>query len=222
MNYSIVIPVYNEESSLQKLFKQLKLLDNDIEIIIVNDGSTDQTNSILKEEKNYYLINNSTNKGKGFSIIKGIRKANNKNIILMDGDLEIDLKCIPKLIKVFEEKENHVVVGNRWINNLSENKNINTYGNYFFNFLFNQLYGTKLNDVLCCAKIINKKILNQLNLNSSGFSIEIEIMSKLAKKNIDIKEIEVTYNRRTKNEGKKLKISDGWEILWKMFYVKIS
>ena len=78
------------------------------------------------------------------------------------------------------------------------------------------------NDVLCCAKIINKKILNQLNLNSSGFSIEIEIMSKLALLNKSIFEVDVIYNRRKKNEGKKLRFSDGWSILGRMISVKLN
>lgn len=145
----------------------------------------------------------------------------NDNIILMDGDLEIDLKSIPELIIEHESRNNQVSVGSRWNKKNNIETGINTYGNYFLNFLFNRLYDTKVKDVLCCLKVLNKDLFKSLNINSKGFSIEIEIMAKLALNGAKFFEIDVIYNRRSISEGKKLKISDGWTILWKMITIKI-
>ena len=222
MSYALIIPVYNEETSLKKLIPQLKHLNQKIEIIIINDGSTDNTKSILEKNNDFKIINSSKNQGKGSSIIKGVKIAENDSIILMDGDLEIDLQSIPKLIIEHELRSNQVIVGTRWNKKSNLGSSINTYGNYFFNYMFNILYKTRVEDVLCCAKILNKNLFNSLNLNSSGFSIEIELMAKLAINKAEFLNVEVVYNRRSVSEGKKLKISDGWNILWKMLAIKIK
>ena len=140
----------------------------------------------------------------------------------MDGDLEISMRCIPNLIKIHKEMNNSILVGSRWAMSKGTSKNINTIGNFFINKIFNYLYNTKLSDVLCCVKILNQQIFKSLNLDSKGFSIEIELMSKLAKKKTIFHEVDIEYNRRKSSEGKKLKISDGWGILLKMILVKLK
>ena len=216
MKLSLIIPIYNEEKTLNTLLNELEKLNAKLEILIINDGSTDSTESILRNQKNIKVIHNKINRGKGFSIINASKYINAENIILMDGDLEIDLDSISDLINTFEILDNQVMVGCRWNDRSNPGKHINTYGNYFINYLFNFLYGTDLNDVLCCVKVINKKLFNSLNLKSHGFNIEMEIMSKLAKKNIKFLEKNVVYNRRKSNEGKKIKLSDSWGILKEM------
>ena len=137
MSYALIIPVYNEEASLRKLIPQLKHLNQKIEIIIINDGSTDNTKLILEENHEFKIINNAENQGKGSSIIKGVKAAENDNIILMDGDLEIDLKSVLKHIIEHELRSKQVIVGSRWNENSNLGSSINTYGNYLFNYLFN-------------------------------------------------------------------------------------
>lgn len=224
MSYSLIIPIYNEDQTLIKLLSQLKKLNKSIEVILINDGSTDATKSILDKQRLFKVIHNSENKGKGVSIISGVEYSTKKNIILMDGDLEIDMKCIPDIIQKYEIELDAIVVGSRWKKEsiTSGITYIHTLGNYLINFLFNFLYKTNLNDVLCCVKVINKKLLMSLNLSSHAFSIEIEIMSKLALLNKSIYEVDVIYNRRKKNEGKKLRFSDGWSILGRMISVKLN
>lgn len=216
MNFSLIIPIYNEEKTLNILLNELEELNINLEIILINDGSTDSTESILRNQKNIKVIHNKKNKGKGYSIINAAKQINTDNIILMDGDLEINLDSVSKLINVYEKLDNQVVVGCRWNNKSNPGKHINTYGNYLINYLFNSLYGTDLNDVLCCVKIINKNLFNSLNLKSNGFNIEMEIMSKLARKNIKFSEKNVIYNRRKSSEGKKIKLSDSLGIIKEM------
>lgn len=216
MTYSLIIPIYNEERTLLCLLKKIEKLDRKIQIIIVNDGSTDSTASILKKYTNIKIITNESNRGKGASIKEGLKSAINQNIILIDGDLEIDVNHIPKLIEIFEKNGNKVLAGIRWEKNKNFKFEINTFGNLFINGLFNFLYNSKLNDVLCCLRIINKDLLKSLNIQSNGFSIEVETMAKAITGGIPIEEINIDYERRTKKEGKKLKFSDGWKIIWTM------
>ena len=221
MTYSLIIPIYNEEPTLSALLKKLDRLDNNIEIIIIDDGSNDGSDLVLANLKDYNVLRNESNIGKGASILKGVNYAKNQNIILMDGDLEIDIDDIPKLITRFETSSNDAIVGMRWKKDGDYKFEINTIGNYFINALFNLLYNSKLNDVLCCVKILDKNLFKSLDIQSKGFSIEVETMAKLVLRGMIIEEVNIQYNRRTLKEGKKLKISDSWNIIWTMFIIKI-
>ena len=222
MDYSLIIPIYNEEKTLPELLAQLEKFSNIFEIIIINDGSNDETKNILENNNSFKIFHLPKNIGKGYALIMGVNYAKSENIILMDGDLEIKLSCIQELIKKFKTSKKHVVSGNRWIINYQDKTDLNTYGNHFFNQIFNLLYDTQLEDILCCAKILNKKLFKTLNLKSKRFSIEAELMSKLAFKGIKILEVGVPYKRRTNSQGKKLKISDGWSIIFTMLKIRIK
>ena len=217
MTYSIIIPIYNEERTLPILLKKLKYLDKSLQIIIVDDGSNDQTQAFLKDQDRFKIIRNEINQGKGASIRNGISLAKNDNIILIDGDIEVDIEEIPILINRYEKSDKNVLIGVRWNKNSKIKYEINSLGNYFINSVFNLLYRSNLNDVLCCVKILNTKLIRSLDIKSNGFSIEVETMAKLVKKNISFEEVKITYNRRTSEEGKKLKISDSLNIMLTMF-----
>ena len=221
MTYTLIIPIYNEEHSLPTLLKKLDKINNQFEIIIIDDGSNDNTKNLLIENNQFLIIQNESNLGKGASIGKGIHAATNQNVILMDGDLEVDIDDIPKLITRFETSNNDAIVGVRWKKDGDYKFEINTIGNYFINFLFNLLYNSKLNDVLCCVKILDKNLFKSLDIQSKGFSIEVETMAKLVSRGMIIEEVDIQYNRRTLKEGKKLKISDSWNIIRMMFIIKI-
>jgi glycosyltransferase involved in cell wall biosynthesis len=219
---SIIIPIYNEIEKLPLLIEQLEPYKYKNQIIIVNDGSEDGSKKILNSQKNLEIIHHSINLGKGAAIRTALKAVKEDIVMTIDGDLEIDINCIEILIRKFELSNECVVVGNRWRKDNYNDNNINTFGNYFINKIFNSLYKTELNDILCCVKILNKKLFNSLNLNSNGFSIEAEIMSKLVLKRTNILEVEVKYNRRSQAQGKKLKISDGWGILLKMIRIRFK
>ena len=222
MTYTIIIPIYNEERTLPSLLNKLNKLKNEnIEIIIIDDGSNDNTQNILSENSLFIIFKNKINIGKGASIKKGIKSANNQNIILIDGDLEIDIDEIPRLINKYEKSDKDVLSGIRWNKNSNLKLEINTIGNFFINFLFNKLYRTNLNDVLCCVKILNTNLIKSLDIQSNGFSVEIETMAKLLLRNFTIEEVNINYIRRSLDEGKKLKISDGWIIIWTMIKLKL-
>jgi len=216
MTYSLIIPVFNEERTLPTLIEKLYELDDEkIEIIIIDDGSDDSTKEMLLENNRIISRRNKTNIGKGASIIKGVNLASNENIILFDGDLEVDVSEIPKLILKYEENNSDVLSGARWgYNSSKQNYDINLFGNYLINMTFNFLFKSNFNDVLCCIKILKLENFKSLNIKSKGFNIEVETMAKLVLNRSVIKEVEVKYKRRTTKEGKKLKLSDGWSIIW--------
>ena len=220
MTYTIIIPIYNEERALPTLLKKLERLNDRIEIIIIDDGSDDETKNLLIGSNKFIIISNESNLGKGASIRKGIDFASNQNIILMDGDLEVEIDDIPKLITRFENNNTDALVGVRWKEYSDLIFDINALGNYLMNGLFNLLFKTKLNDVLCCVRILNLKQFVSLNIQSNGFSIEVETMAKLVLRGLIIEEVQIQYNRRTLKEGKKLKISDSWNIIWTMLKLK--
>ena len=220
MTYTLIIPIYNEEHTLPELLKKLDRLDDNIEIIIIDDGSNDSTIDLLMQINHFTIIRNESNIGKGASIRKGIDSASNQNIILMDGDLEVNIDDIPKIITRFEKKNIDALVGVRWKEDRNLNFDINTLGNYLINGLFNLLFKSNLNDVLCCMKILSLNQFKSLDIQSNGFSIEVETMAKLVLRNLMVEEINIQYHRRTIEEGKKLKISDSWNIIWTMIKLK--
>ena len=220
MKYSLIIPIYNEARIINELINQLNTLHKTIEIILIDDGSSDASYSILKEhKKNFVLLKNEKNYGKGFCINKALDFATNENIILMDGDLEIEIDNIHKLLKKYSETKT-IVIGTRW--NEKKHHSINYYGNIIINKIFNIIYGTSFCDILCCLKIINKGTLKSLDLKSMRFGIETEIMAKLAMKESQITQISVSYSPRTRKEGKKIRFSDAWIILWIMIKTKMG
>lgn len=222
MSYSLIIPIYNEKRILPKLIDELHKLNNKkIEIIIIDDGSNDGTKNILDNNNQFIIKHNEYNLGKGASILKGLELASSKNIIIIDGDLEIDINNIPMLILHYENDKSDVLTGIRWKGRFDyQNFDINKFGNYLINSIFNLFYETNFKDVLCCVKILDTKVFKSLNIQSKGFSIEVETMAKLILNGFTIKEKSITYNRRTVQEGKKLKISDSWNIIWTIFWVR--
>ena len=114
MTYSLIIPIFNEANTLPALLAKLDKLNNNIEIIIIDDGSDDGTQDLLSNNRKYIIISNDSNLGKGMSVRLGANVASNQNIILMDGDLEVDIDDVPNLISTFEKSGSDVLIGTRW------------------------------------------------------------------------------------------------------------
>ena len=218
MPYSIIIPIYNEEKTLNKLLFSLeKYSFSENEILIINDGSIDGTKKILKKHSFINVLHLKKNYGKGSAIKIGLQESIHNKTIIYDGDLELHTDDITKLMRLNQDNGIHSLVGTRF-NKISPFKSKFEWGNFMFTSFFNLLFQSCHKDVLCCAKAFYKNDLPIKKLNSKGFDIDVEILSFLTKnsRRAKIPQILLKYRRRSFNEGKKLKISDGWNILMKV------
>ena len=214
MNYSIIIPVYNEILKINLLLKRLRPLSviGGNEIIVIDDGSDDGTEIILKTAPFIRVHRLDINSGKGTAIREGLKIANHDQIILFDGDMELDPKNICDLMILNEKKGVKCVFGNRVRRSFYINP-IWSLGNWYFTTIFNIIHKSDYKDILCCVKAFNKRDINIQNLKSVGFDIDIELASILTKNLGEVKMISLPYRRRSKTDGKKLGILDGWLIL---------
>ena len=218
MPYSIIIPIYNEEKTLDKLLLSLKKYSfSKNEILIINDGSVDGTKKILKKYNFINVIELKKNYGKGIAIKIGLQKSIHNETIIYDGDLELHTDGITKLMELNRDIGIHSLMGTRF-NNLSPFNSKFEWGNFMFTIFFNFLFQSCHKDILCCAKSFYKYDVPINKLDSKGFDIDIELSSFLTKNN-KRKRIQhrlIKYNRRDIQQGKKLRISDGWIILMRL------
>ncbi len=221
LNLSIIIPVFNEQKFIEKLFNQLKSYFNDknVEIIFVDDGSTDGSTEILKnlkETKDYKflfkLLKLDINSGKGKAIQTGIKNAEGEYIILQDADLELDTKDAKEMYDmIVNDSDIKCIFGSR---NMSGKLKKN---NYFFNSLigklnsliFNIFFAQSLSDVHCGLKILHKSVIEKIKLTVNDFGIEIDLASQIVRNNFHIYEFGVSYFFRSKAQGKKITWIDG-------------
>jgi glycosyltransferase involved in cell wall biosynthesis len=221
---SVIVPAYNEESTIQKVLA--KILKEDIfEIIVIDDGSTDQTVNLIQKIKSpkIKIIKHAKNSGKGAAIITGIKKARGTHIIIQDADLELDPKDYKKLLTPLKINPDVFVIGNRWYKN--SRFTLTRLGNHYFSFIFLLLYFKRVKDPYCCYKIAPKKFWQGLNLESNSFEIEAEIVSKILALKCPISQLPVSYKPRTYREGKKIGIKDallGTKLLLKLRFFSLS
>ena len=210
---SIIIPVYNEVNTLEKILKNIEQVNTEgikKEIILVDDGSTDGTRELLSrlETLNIYKISyHDKNMGKGAAIRTGLKLITGEIVIIQDADLEYDPGDYLKLLVPFKENNADVVYGSRFAD--SENKNtfglLQKLGNMSLTLLTNLLYGSNITDMETCYKVFRYDVIKNINIKSNRFDFEPEISAKIMKNKYKIVEISIKYNKRSYHEGKKIK-----------------
>jgi len=214
MILSIIVPVYNEETTIKRVLTKIIKKNFGIkkEVIVVNDGSKDSTGAILKKLKypNLKVISYTVNQGKGYAIRKGIERARGSIVAIQDADLEYNLDDLKKIVKTYMGKNLEVVYGSRFLEK-NDNYVINSFyvGNRLLSLLTSLLYFKKITDMETCYKVFKKDVLKGIKLKCNRFDFEPEFTSKILKKGIKITEIPIGYNPRTKKQGKKIKWRDG-------------
>ena len=218
MKLSIIIPVYNEEKTVAKCIKRVKEIEIlprvEKEIIVIDDGSTDKTGKILKKTKGIRLISLKNNKGKGFAIRRGLKKARGDYVIIQDGDLEYDPSDIKRLLQPILNKKTEVVYGSRF---LGERKNLffwHMVANKFLSLLTNILYDSTLSDMEVGYKVFPRKLALSLKLKENRFGFEPEMTAKILKRKIRIYEVPISYLGREYKDGKKITWCDGIKALF--------
>jgi glycosyltransferase involved in cell wall biosynthesis len=212
---SVVIPVYNEAATLESLVDRVLAVGiDDVEVICVDDGSTDGTREVLRDRiapKGIRVIFHERNQGKGAALRSGFQAATGDMIIVQDADLEYDPADYPKLIEPIVSGRADVVFGSRFVG--GQPHRVLYFWHYLVNrgltLLSNMLTNLNLTDMEVCYKVFRREILEKIEIEEDRFGFEPEITAKVAKLGCRIYEVGISYSGRTYEDGKKIGWRDG-------------
>ena len=228
MILSIIIPAYNEEKTVIQILEKINNSSSNLfkyEVIVIDDGSTDQSRKLLENNKHLFdkLLVNEANKGKGFSVKKGMLNASGTHIIFQDADIEYDPEDFKKFVKIFLDFNADGIIGSRFIySNYTRSHNIlNKIGNKLLTFAFNLLYNTTFTDIYSCYFAFKKDLLNAHELRTEGFEQHAEILCKVMRKGNKFYEVPINYNGRNYSEGKKIKLHHFFLVLFQIIRGRI-
>jgi len=215
---SVLMPVYNEERTLRSAIKQVLDVDYpcEIELVIVDDGSVDGTNDILRDQDDARLrsFRQDRNQGKGAAIRRAAREATGDYMIICDADLEYAPGEIPSLLAPVLRQEAVVVYGTRSFGSHNAYSFWYVIGNKGVTLFANVLFNAYISDVETCFKLMPTTLYRALDIHSAGFGMEAEITGKLLRRGIRPYEMPISYKARSREEGKKLTWRDGVEALY--------
>jgi dolichol-phosphate mannosyltransferase len=220
LKLSIIIPVYNEEQTVAELFKKVdavKLPDIEKEIIIVDDGSTDNSKKLIKQLKtihtNVKIYLSEINLGKGAAIRFGLKKATGDIILIQDADLELEPKEYKNLIAPILEGKTKVVYGSRFLKKNPKISRKTLYANKFLTVFTNILYGSRITDMETAYKVFTADVIKNIRLRCVEFDFEPEVTAKILQLGHKIYEVPISYEPRRVDEGKKITYYDGIEAI---------
>ncbi len=222
MKITVIIPVFNELKTVRTIIdKILNLKDLDIQIILVDDFSTDGTRELIENElskKVDKVVFHSSNKGKGSAIISAKKFIKGNIVIIQDGDLEYDPQDYYQLIKPILDNSNKIVYGSRVLGKSRYRTNKFTslfriFCNHILTIISNFINSQNLTDAHTCYKVFKSEVFNEIILEENGFNFCPEITTKVSNLGIKIFEVPINYNGRTHKEGKKIKFIDGFEAI---------
>ena len=219
MKISIIVPLYNEERTIINILSRIqneikKLSEVSFEVIIINDGSNDNSKKLLEENSSLYntLISFNNNRGKGFAIKEGLKKVSGEIILIQDADLEYLPHNYNNLLQPFKKYEAQVVYGSRFKSTEASRVLFfwHMIANKIITFCSNIFSNLNLTDVETGYKVFRSDILKKIDLKENSFAFEIEITQKIAKikPKLMIFEVGISYFGRTYNEGKKIGFKD--------------
>ena len=214
---SLLIPAYNEERTVGAVIEDtsevMRLYGLPYEIIVVNDGSTDDTQQVASSTCKATVLTNAPNRGKGYCLRKAFEQAKGDIIVTLDSDGEHKPNEIPDLITPLFE-DNDVVSGSRFMNNqLDVTTKINQIGNFLLNIVIMYLTGKQITDSQTGFRAMKREVLQKINLQSDGYEIESEITIKSLRNGFKLLEVPVTVERRKYNMSKIKILADGKKIL---------
>jgi|TARA_B100001964_G_C14183496_1_gene577416 glycosyltransferase involved in cell wall biosynthesis len=221
MKTSIIVPCYNEVSTINEIIDKINKIDIEKEIIIIDDFSTDGSkekikNNIEKKYDNVIAIYHQKNCGKGAAIRSGIKKVTGEIVVIQDADLEYNPNDYYELINPIKEGYADVVYGSRFKGSKVTRKLyfVNRIANYGLTFISNILTNLDLTDMETCYKVFKSDIIKKIKIEEDRFGFEPEITAKIAKLKCRVCEIGVSYYGRTYQEGKKITWKDAFSALY--------
>ncbi|MAS96290.1 MAG: glycosyl transferase [Verrucomicrobiales bacterium] len=224
---SVVIPVYNEIGTLEEIFERVQNVEIPKEIVFVDDGSTDGSREVLEKfegEDNVRVIFHEKNRGKGAALRTGFEACQGQVVVIQDADLEYDPRDFWKILRPYFEADADVVYGSRFL--VDEYARVHLYfhylGNRFLTNLSNITTGLNLTDMETCYKSFRREVLQGIEIESRGFTVEAELTAKVAKKQVKVFEVPINYAGRNYSEGKKITWKDGVATLWAILYFRFK
>lgn len=212
---SIIVPVYNEESTIGPVLDELEALPLDKEVIVVDDASVDKTHAIVRAHGSGPIIERlHVNGGKGTAVRRGIELASGDIIVIQDADLELSPASIEALVQPIVDGTADAVFGSRFLAQAGRVPLTRRLANALLTRLTNLVYGTHLTDMETAHKAFRRSLLSDVLLTSERFEIEVELTAKIARSEARIVEVPTPYEPRSRSEGKKIKWRDGLQALW--------
>ena len=230
MRVSVIIPVYNEEQTIQEVLERVAavdLADIEKEIVIANDGSTDSTGRMIDERRlppdlPVHVYHSPINLGKGAAVRLGLAFATGDVLLIQDADLELDPNEYSLLLQPLLDGRADVVYGSRFLTPTSRVPVKARAANRFLTILTNVLFGGRLTDMETAYKVMRRSALEGIRLRCVGFDIEPELTARMLRAGRRIVEVPISYNPRTLNEGKKMRWVDGVDAVYALFKCRFT
>jgi len=215
---SVIVPVFDERNTVVEIVRRMRAVELpvELEIVVVDDGSTDGTRDVLRQlaDSTVRIVTHDVNRGKGTAIRSGLSHVSGDLVLVQDADLEYDPEDWPKLLNPVLRGKARVVYGSRFTGERRNMLLLHWIGNRFLSMVTNVLYNTTLSDMETCYKLVERDLVSSLNLSSDKFDIEPEITAKILKRGVRIYEVPISYSGREVDEGKKLTWRDGLSALF--------
>jgi dolichol-phosphate mannosyltransferase len=216
---SVIVPVYNEEQTVEQLLRRVcELTDGDREVLVVDDGSHDRTADLLRAwdgRAGVRVLRHAQNQGKGAAIRTGLAQARGEIVLIQDADLEYDPADLAPLVEVLRRGDSEVVYGSRYLKP-SQPLPWTKFrlAVCLLNGLVRLLYGRRLTDEATCYKAFRTRLLRELDVQAARFDFCPEVTAKICRLGLPIVEVPISYRPRTQAQGKKLSWKDGWQAVW--------
>ncbi len=223
---SVIVPVYNERATVAEIIRRMRAVSIPLalDIIVVDDGSTDGTDKILAtlQDSTVRLISHERNRGKGAAIRTGLEQARGDLLLVQDADLEYDPDDWNRLLEPALRGRAEVVYGSRFTGERKNMLPLHWIGNRFISLVTNVLYSSTLSDVETCYKLMSRDVLAGMKIEASRFEFEPEITAKILRRGYRIYEVPISYAGREFSEGKKITWRDGFTALWTLVRYRFS
>jgi glycosyltransferase involved in cell wall biosynthesis len=223
---SVIVPSYNECGSILKVLDDLLSLDipgKELEIIVVNDGSTDDTTALLEsfEDSRLVKMGHSRNLGKGAAVRTGMRAAKGSHVLIFDADHEYDVQDIPRMVTPILTGRAEVVYGNRMSGFGTVHPSLwHAVGNKAMTLLANVLFSSAISDLHTCLKLLPVPLVNSFDLDEGGFGLDTEISAEVLRAGFRPYQVPISYVGRSKEEGKKIRLNDALRCVYVLLKVR--